>query len=564
MPEVVFDHYYKFDELTSALHAFAAEHPELVEITSIGKSYEGRDIWLATVTNRATGPAIEKPAFWCDGNIHASEVSATTAVLLILQKLVTDQREVLDDRAFYLVPRLCPDGAEWALEDVPRIIRSSTRPYPYDEEDIAGLEKRDIDGDGRILSMRIKDANGPWKICESEPRLLVRREPGETGGEYYRILQEGLFENFDGLTMRARIIKQGLDNNRNFPNGWRNESEQHGAGPYPASEPEVRAAVQAIVERPNICGAITFHTYSGVLLRPSPTKADDALPAEDLWAFKKLGAKGKEMTGYPDISVFHDFRYHPQQVITGTFDDWMYEQRGVFAWTVEIWAPVRQAGITEYSYIDWFREHPVEDDLKMLKWSDEKLGGKGYVEWYPFNHPQLGEVELGGWNALYAFRNPPLHYVESELTPIADWAIWHAKTSPKLTLRDVKVEEVNGVGRIRFAVQNSGWLPTYVSESGLKNKICRGVIGEISRVGEPSVDSSRIGESEPDWLLTGGLRADLGQLKGWSHITAGGWGYEMNSTDDVAVFEWVVKSGTYDLIARHDRAGVVRQRVVVE
>ena len=41
----------------------------------------------------------------------------------------------------------------------------------------------------------------------------------------------------------------------------------------------------------------------------------------------------------------------------------------------------------------------MEDDLKLIGWNDEQLGGKGFVDWYPFDHPQLGRVELGGWTA---------------------------------------------------------------------------------------------------------------------------------------------------------------------
>jgi hypothetical protein len=49
----------------------------------------------------------------------------------------------------------------------------------------------DIDGDGRILTMHIADPNGSWKVCLEEPRLLVRRDPTETGSDYYRLLPEG-------------------------------------------------------------------------------------------------------------------------------------------------------------------------------------------------------------------------------------------------------------------------------------------------------------------------------------------------------------------------------------
>lgn len=567
MPAIAFDRYYRHDEHTSLLESYAKEFPSLFAFESIGKSFEGRDIWLATVTNAATGPADEKPAFWCDGNIHASEVSASTAILHLIHKLCTrfgqdpQITSALDTRAFYLVPRLNPDGAEWALESPPRIIRSSTRPYPYDEEDPYGIERQDLDGDGRILNMRIADPNGPWKICDEEPRLLVRRKPGETGGTYFRMLPEGTLHNWDGMTLRLRKIKEALDMNRNFPEGWRLEYQQRGAGPFPTSEPEIHASVKAICERPNICGAVCFHTFSGVHIRPSAVKPDDELPPEDLWAFQALGKVGHEITGYPAISNFHEFKYHPKETITGTFDEWMYEHRGVFAWTTEIWSPQRQAGITDYKYIDWFREHPVEDDIAMLKWSDEKLDGLGYIDWYAYDHPQLGRVELGGWDGIYAFRNPPPKFLEAEVSPLGDWVIWQALCSPKLEHRETRIEPQGGISRLRFAVQNTGWLPTNVTKVSESKKLCRGVVGEIVRVGDKA-DSS--GKSAPEWLVSGKLREEAGQLAGWSHVEAGAFAWNADGTDDVAVFEWVVAPGTYELTAKHERAGTVRQTIEVK
>jgi murein tripeptide amidase MpaA len=569
MPEVAFNRYYSYAEITDQLKAYAKEYPDLFGFESIGKSHEGRDIWLATLTNRKTGEHAEKPAFWCDGNIHASELSASTAVLNLIHKLCTRYGKdgqitrALDTRAFYLVPRLNPDGAEWALETPPRIIRSSTRPYPYDEDDYYGMERKDLDGDGRILSIRLKDPNGPWKISQKEPRLMERRQPGESGGDYYRLLPEGLLHNWDGMTLQARKIKEGLDLNRNFPMGWRPESEQKGAGSFPAGEPEIHASVAAIAARPNICGAVCFHTFSGVHIRPSALKSDDDLPAEDVWAFKKIGEVAQEMTGYPGISNYHEFKYHPKEVITGTFDEWMYEHRGVYAWTTEIWSPQRQAGVTDYKYIDWFREHPFEDDVKLLKWSDDKLGGKGHVDWYAFEHPQLGQVELGGWDGIYAFRNPPPDFLEAEVSPLGDWVIWQALATPKLELREVRVDppaSQSALARVRFAVQNTGWLPTNVTKLAQDKKLCRGVVAEIARVGE---SPGGAGAGEPSWLLAGKLRQEAGQLVGWSHVQASGFGWHTDPTDDVALFEWVVAPGEYDLIAKHERAGVVRTRVKV-
>jgi murein tripeptide amidase MpaA len=557
MPSVSFDRYYRYDELCQLLDAYASEFPDLVTVLDAGKSHEGREIKLVEVTNSATGPSSDKPAFWCDGNIHASEVSASAAVLYILHRLTSaygkddNVTRALDTRAFYLMPRVNPDGAEWALADKPKIIRSGTRPYPYDEEDPYGLERQDMDGDGRILNMRIVDPNGPWKISDEEPRLLTRRDPAETGGTYYRLLPEGTYHQWDGLTLRSKKSAEGLDFNRNFPSSWRQEHDQHGAGPYPASEPEIRALVQAIVDRSNICGAVTFHTFSGVHLRPPSDKPDDDLPAEDVWDYKMIGAKAEEMTGYPAISNYHEFRYHPKEVITGVFDDWMYEHRGVFAWTTEIWSPQRQAGITDYKYIDWFRSHPFDDDLKLLKWSDETLGGNGYIDWYEFDHPQLGQVELGGWDSQYAFRNPPPDHLEKEIAPLADWVVWQALISPKLEVFKVVTEKVGEGTVIRFAVDNTGWLPTHVTVMGRDKKLCRGVVGEIE-----------IGAGVR--LVSGLLREQGPQLDGHARVPSSGFGWQMNETSHRHVFEWTVAgSGKVKVTAAHDRAGRVSSELEI-
>jgi len=173
VPPPPFDRFVKFPELTELLEGFANDFPRLLELSSIGKSHEGRDIWLCTVTNVETGPASEKPAIWIDANIHATEHTGTVAALYLLNKLVstygTDERvtRALDTRAFYIVPRLGPDGAELAMAERPRYVRSSTRPYPLtDQQD--GLIAQDMDGDGRILTMRIPDANGTWKRSAAE------------------------------------------------------------------------------------------------------------------------------------------------------------------------------------------------------------------------------------------------------------------------------------------------------------------------------------------------------------------------------------------------------------
>ena len=561
MPNIKFNRFYRYNELTRLLKAYAKEYPNLIRLESIGKSHEGRDVWLITATNFKSGEDAEKPAFWVDGNIHASEVTASAASLYLIHALVTrykkdaNVKRAMDTRAFYIVPRVNPDGAEWALADKPKIIRSSTRPYPYTDDPIDGLMwGEDLDGDGRILQMRIEDPNGAWKVHPDDPRLMVRRDPIEMDGKYYRILPEGLLKNYDGVTINVHAPKQGLDLNRNFPAGWRTESDQHGAGPYPTSEPEARNLVDFIAKHPNITGAISFHTMSGVLLRPYDDRADDEFPTDDLWTYQKIGEKGTEFTGYPHISVFHDFKYHPKQVITGGFDTWTYEHMGLFSWTVEFWSPMKQAGLEKFKFIDWYREHPVEDDLKMLKWNDEVLKGRGYVNWYAYKHPQLGKVELGGWDFMNMWTNPPLEFLEKEIATFPDWIVWHALISPKLAVLETRVTALGADSyRVRLVIQNEGWLPTYVTKKALEKKLTRGVIAEI--------------ELPKGALLSSGkVREELGELEGRAYKTVFTDEAEEGTTERVKV-EWVVKGkkGTkVKLIAKHSRAGTVRAEVMLK
>jgi murein tripeptide amidase MpaA len=562
MPAIAFDRFYRYSELTELVYAFARDFPDLVSVESIGKSHEGRDLWVATVTSTKTGPAADKPAFWVDGNIHATEVAASAANLYFLHVLTTqygidaDVTRALDTRAFYVCPRINPDGAEWALADKPRWIRSSTRPYPFDEEALDGLVVEDIDGDGRILQMRIPDPNGLWKTHPEEPRLMIRRDPAETGGSYYRVIPEGRVDNYDGFTLTLKKPPQGLDLNRNFPASWRQEFEQLGAGPYPTSEPEVRAVVDFIAKHKNLTGGTTFHTWSGVLLRPFEHLPDEEMHAEDLWVYQAVGKKGTELTGYPNISVYHEFRYHPKDVIGGTFD-WIYEHLGVFSWVVEIWSPMREAGIADYKYIDWFRDHTIEDDLKLIRWSDEKLGGIGHIPWRRFEHPQLGPVDIGGWNRFHAFSNPPPAFLEKELARFPKWLLWQALVSPKLALVHAGAERVIGEGgraawTVKLVVQNEGWLPSYVSKRALARKVVRGLVAEV-------------GLPQGARLATGKLRDEHGQLEGkaYKHTGVSFWP-DYNITDDRLKLEWVVEGSVGDLVtltARHERAGLVRTEV---
>jgi murein tripeptide amidase MpaA len=554
MPTVDFGRYYTYDDFVALLRALVEEYPQLATLHSIGESYEGRDIWLVTITNQATGADDEKPAFWLDANIHATEVTGSTAALHLIAHLLGNYdadatvKRLVDQRTFYILPRFNPDGAELALT-TPHRIRSSKRPYPFEDER-DGLYDADIDGDGAIVQMRVPDPAGEWRVSEHDERLLVRRKPDEEGGTYYRLYTEGLLRNWDGINLKVAPPLQGLDINRNFPFDWQPEAQQYGAGPYPSSEPEVRAVMEFIVKHPNIYAAITDHTFSGVILRPYSTRPDDDMDTHDLTVYKKISDRGTELIGYPGVSVYHGFRYDPKEVTTGAFDDWIYDHLGVFCYTVELWDIVGEAGIKQRDFIGWLKDHPEEDDLKILRWLDEHNNGAGFQRWRPFEHPQLGTVELGGWERMYTWSNPPAKFLEAECRKNTAFALAVAATGPRLDMRELSATHLGeDLYRVRLVLVNNGFLPTVGSRQADKRKAVRPIEVELAL-------------ADGMTLELGELKQEIGQLEGRSNRVFN-WGGN-HPSDYLKHIDWLVRApqgGSVAVTAVAQRAGTVRGEV---
>ncbi|MEM1367151.1 MAG: M14 family metallopeptidase [Cyanobacteria bacterium P01_H01_bin.15] len=542
-----FSHYFTYAEIVAFLERYQAQYPNLIALETIGKSYEGRDIWLATLTNQNTGDAIAKPGYWLDANTHAGEVTGSAVVLYILHYLLTTYGEdaqsvrLLDGYTVYILPRITVDGSEKYLT-TPYLLRSSPRPYPHPEPK-DGLYQEDINGDGLILDMRVKDPCGAWKKCEEDPRAMVRREPEEFGGEYYTVFSEGLIRNYDGYEIPAAPRFEGLDFNRNYPFQWQTESEQRGAGDFPYSEPETRAEAEFWRSHNNINSFITYHTYSAVILRPYSTHADDHFPTADLDLYQFVGDKGKEITGYECVSVYHDFRYDPKSFTTGSMDDHGYDNFGWLGFTVELWDAATAAGIEKNGYVEWFRWHPPSDEVKLLQWSDEELDGKGFIDWQPFEHPQLGPVEIGGWDFKNVWQNAPEKYLPELCEKQAKFAIAHALMSPKLAFSRVECVAVSGdVYRIFVQIENQGFLPTYSTEKALERK----QVEPIRAVIELPLGCS---------LVTGKAEQTLGQLAGRSNKYTRARASEIDYRRKV---EWVIQGvagSEVELRILSDRAG---------
>ena len=388
---------------------------------------------------------------------------------------------------------------------------------------------------------------------------MVRRAPDDFEGEFYRLFREGEVIGYDGAIVTHNIPLEGLDLNRNFPANWAPEGKQVGAGPVPLSEPETRALGDFISSHRNIVIAVAGHTFSGILLRSGSNTPDQDIPVNDLRAYKKMGEKGSSLSGYPAVSIYHDFRYHPKQNIAGGFD-WVYEHLGIYFWTIEYWAPHKAAGVdmTKTPYSDWLFDHEEEDDLAVFRFFDRESPGKAHVDWYEFEHPQLGTLEIGGWDVLNSFHNPPAHLLEKEIACFPDWFVYQALLTAKLALVEASATRVGDRAfLVRLVVENDGYLSTAGSDKAKANETTREVVAEIHL-------------PETAALLRGKPWEELGHLEGRVAMMASpvfmATGFDaMDGRSSRAKVEWLVEAepGTrLNVKARQERSGMVEATVI--
>ena len=268
---VDWNRFYTAAETNQILREFHALHPDLTELHQVGESYRGQPLMLIAITNEATGPAAHKPALYVDGGIHAGELTGSAVATHVIGHLLNgygrDPRitALLDVRAFYVRPKFNPDGSDLALIH-DQSLRSTTHPVDDDEDGAADEDPpEDLDGDGWITQMRYGDDDGDWVLDPDDDRILVRDPERQRPGPRYSTMREGIDNDGDGAINEDGV--GGIDMNRNFPRNWERVHLQPGAGDYPLSEPETRAAAAFINAHRNITGIVHGHTSGGFVYR---------------------------------------------------------------------------------------------------------------------------------------------------------------------------------------------------------------------------------------------------------------------------------------------------------
>ncbi len=527
--DIRFDTYYDYEGLTDRLRALESRYPQLMTLASLGVTHQGREIWVVTLTSPDTGPAPSKAGYYLDAQIHAEEHATSAVALYTIHYLLTNYgvdeevTRLLKQQAFYILPRLNPDGAEIALK-APYYPWCGNGRYAPQYDRHAGLIPQDVDGDGFIVSMRVPDPKGEWKKSERDPRLMVQREPGEEGGEYYRLYPEGLIRDYDGVHVP---IERPFDGNlnRNFPVNW--SGQEYGAGEAALSEPESRALARFILDHPNIAGMNAYHTHGGIILRPSMTQSDASMSPRDLALYTDLGKVGTRLTGYPTISIYEEFTPDKSQPRRGGLMDWTYEEMGIISFATEIWDLETEAGVDKVAF---YNLHPRTEEVEaqVFAWVLENVGEQGYRDWRAFEHPQLGPVEVGGMVYIWTYRNPPPKLLQDLCHKNMLFNLRHAAAAPRVLLDDVQVTALGAdLYKVRAVVSNHGYLPTHLSDVALTKGTAQPV--------------RLLLETGPSELVMNPPQVDLGHLAGrnerkypWSP-----WGQQWSPVTKVA--EWLVR-----------------------
>ena len=478
--------YLDYAELSDQLANWSKQHPDIAHVISIGRSAEGRDIPLLTI---GRNPDEARPAVWIDGNMHASEICGSSVALAMAEDVLALHRGSLDvggkafpahmavaikETLFYVVPRISPDGAEEVLK-TGRYVRSS----PVNDranKDHAYWETVDIDGDGIAGYMRRADPDGELVELRDEhgvpfdPPVMGARMP-EDPGPYFKLYPEGRIVNFDGRRIPSPYFLSDnvYDFNRNFPYAWTAEPQQEGAGHYPGSAPETRAILEFATGHPNIFAWLNLHTFGGVLIRPLGDKPDSKMDPADLAIFEQVAAWMTEHTGYATVSGFHEFLYEPEKPIYGDLSDYAYHQRGALAYVIELWDLFHQLGIERKKpFVEHYFKFGRKDIVALAKFDREQNKGRVFGRWTKVAHPQLGEVEVNGFDPRVGIWNPPYERLAETCSAQSAAFLRVAALAPRVGVEVVKQEKAGAHTRIEIRVANRGYLSTFGLPSAKK------------------------------------------------------------------------------------------------
>jgi hypothetical protein len=465
--QVSWNHYNDVATIQDIMQRIAKAYPELAKVESIGKSYQGTDIMLLTITDFKVGKPDQKPGFYIDGNIHSNELQGsefslyTAWYLTEMYSSVQFIKDLLKDKVFYIAPTINPDARDNFIKSVNTNGSPRSGMVPFDDDNDGQVDEDnfdDIDGDGEITMMRRKNPLGRLKVDPNDPNRLIPAKADEPG-EYEMLGNEGIDNDGDGLVNEDR--PGSYDPNRDWGWNWQPDYIQGGAYKYPFSFPENEAVRKFIMAHPNIAGAQSFHNYGGMFLRGPGAEEDLATyDRNDINVYDVIGKKGEELIpGYSYFTIYKDL-----YTVYGGEIDWYHGSRGIFTFSNEL--------MTSYLL---FNKKSTEGRFQNNEFNEADrffMFGDAFVKWHPFKHPIYGDIEIGGFKKNY-IRNHPGFLIETDAHRNMAFMLYHAWCMPKLEIAKVTAKKLdNGFTQVDAVIYNARIIPTHSSHD-IRNKIER-------------------------------------------------------------------------------------------
>ncbi|MGK2862579.1 MAG: M14 family metallopeptidase [Chitinophagaceae bacterium] len=465
--EISWNRYNDHAGITDIMKKIVKAYPNLAKLESIGKSYDGRDLWCIAITDYSKGDATRKPGMYIDGNIHSNEVQGSEFALYTawyLTESFSDNKfikELLGDKIFHIVPTINPDARDSFFKNPnnPNSPRSGIVPVDNDMDGLVDEDGYDdLDGDGHIVTMRRKSVNGRFNIDPANPNRMIAAGNDEKG-EYEILGLEGIDNDGDGL-INEDGAQFEYDPNRDWGWNWQPNYVQNGAYKYPFSLPENRAVMEFIMRHPNIAAAQSFHNAGGMILR-GPGAQEDSITyhAADVQVYNAIGKKGEEIIpGYKYLVVYKDL----YSVFGGELD-WFYGGRGIYTFTNELWTP--------YLMYNTDATRNANDNTS-FQFDRYLLFKEAFVEWHEYDHPQFGKIEIGGFKKNFS-RMHPGFLLESDAHRNMAFTIYHAFHTPNPEIDTIIEKQLgDGLKEVTVVIGNKRLMPTHSSQD-IKYKIER-------------------------------------------------------------------------------------------
>ena len=467
-----FNRWHDVAELKSDFEKLEKAFPKFLKLSSLGRSHGGRDIILMTINNPETGPEMSKPAMYIEANVHGNEIQGAEVSLYTVWYLMEhygriDQiTKLVNERVFYVVPTVNPDGRDYFLKGTGAGSRTGHVPVDDDNDGTADEDgDDDLNGNNVIEQIRkYVPGQGNLRRHAQDPRILEPVPAGQTG-DYILLGSEGLDNDGDGRVNEDPV--GGYDGNRNWASNWQPEYIQGGAMDYPFQLPEAKAVNDFLMAHPNIAGVQSYHNNGGMILRGPGAEWQGEYPRPDVAVYDELGRQGERMLPYYRYLVIWSGLY----TVHGGFIDWTNDGLGMLSFSNELWNGGQY--FNSPALVEQQRDpnSPINNRVAQYYFDDYLEFGDQYIEWKAFDHPQFGKVEMGGWKKTQG-RVPPRFMNEELCHRNMAFSLYQADEMPQMTSGEAKVEAIGGgVSRVRVDFTNAKLTPTILAKAAENNVV---------------------------------------------------------------------------------------------